>query len=84
MSGQAAPNLFSLEVERSPDAAVVRCRGRLVSGSQDAFYTEVRQLMQTSKGIVLDLTDLTNMDSAGVGTLVRLYVSSKSANATYS
>jgi anti-anti-sigma factor len=28
---------------------------------------------------VLDLTDLTHMDSSGLGTVVRLYVSAKSA-----
>jgi anti-sigma B factor antagonist len=31
------------------------------------------------KRIVLDLTDLTHMDSSGLGTVVRLYVSAKSA-----
>ncbi len=79
MSDQAAPNPFSLEIDRSPDVAVVRCRGRLVSGSHDAFYAEVRQLMPANKRIVLDLTDLTQMDSMGLGALVRLYVSAKSA-----
>src|SRR5215469_9371734 len=79
MSEQAAPSPFTLEIERSPDVAVVRCRGRLASGSHDVFYAEVRQLIPANKRIVLDLTDLTQMDSMGLGTLVRLYVSAKAA-----
>jgi anti-sigma B factor antagonist len=50
----------------------------LVSGTHDAFYAEVRELIPSSKRIVLDLTDLAQMDSMGLGTLVRLYVSAKS------
>jgi anti-sigma B factor antagonist len=79
MSDQAAPSPFTLEIDRAPDVAVVRCRGRLVSGAHDVFYAEVRQLIPESKRIVLDLTDLAQMDSMGLGTLVRLYVSAKSA-----
>jgi anti-sigma B factor antagonist len=79
MSDEAAPIPFTLEIDRTPDAAVVRCHGRLVSGAHDVFYAEVRQLISANKRIVLDLTDLAQMDSMGLGTLVRLYVSAKSA-----
>lgn len=79
MSDQAAPSPFTLEIDRAPDVAVVRCRGRLVAGAHEVFYAEVRQLIPSSKRIVLDFTDLAQMDSMGLGTLVRLYVSAKSA-----
>jgi anti-sigma B factor antagonist len=79
MSDQAASSPFTLVIDRAPDVAVVRCHGRLVSGSHDMFYADVRQLIPASKRIVLDLTDLAQMDSMGLGTLVRLYVSAKSA-----
>jgi anti-sigma B factor antagonist len=36
-------------------------------------------MIPSCKQILLDLTDLTHMDSTGLGTLVRLYVSAKSA-----
>jgi anti-sigma B factor antagonist len=45
----------------------------------DVLYSTVKQLLPDSKQIVLDLTDLTRMDSMGLGTLARLYVSSRSA-----
>jgi anti-sigma B factor antagonist len=72
-------SLFALAVDRNGDAAAVRCRGRLVAGVNNRLYLEVSQLIPTSKRILLDLTDLTHMDSSGLGTLVRLYVSAKSA-----
>lgn len=79
MSEQAATSGLTLGVERSGDTGVVRCNGRLVAGVADRFYTEVRQLIPECKWIVLDFKDLTHMDSTGIGTLVRLYVSAKSA-----
>ena len=79
MPDQAATNRLTLDVDRSGHAAVVRCSGKLVAGVNDLLYHEVRQLIPCSHGIVLDLTDLTHMDSSGLGSLVRLYVSAKSA-----
>jgi anti-anti-sigma factor len=79
MADQAVASLLVLDVDRNGDAAAVRCSGRLVAGVNNRLYLEVSQLIPTSKRILLDLTDLTHMDSSGLGTLVRLYVSAKSA-----
>jgi anti-sigma B factor antagonist len=75
----SAPAILTLDVDRTPDLATVRCHGKLVAGTTDLLYTQVSQLIPDHKRIVLDLTDLTNMDSMGLGTVVRLYVSAKSA-----
>jgi anti-sigma B factor antagonist len=58
---------------------VVRCSGRLTAGVTDLLYAEVKRLMPDHKHIVLDLTDLTQMDSMGLGTVVRLFVSAKTS-----
>lgn len=68
---------FTLDIARSGNTVLVRCHGKLVAGVDDVFYRNVRQLLPDSKRIVLDLTDLTRMDSMGLGTLVRLYVSAR-------
>ena len=73
-----APAL-TLDIDRTSHPIVVRCHGKLLSDSADILYSEVKQLLPDSKRIVLDLTDLTRMDSMGLGTLVRLYVSARSA-----
>jgi anti-anti-sigma factor len=79
MPDKAAASPLALAVDRRGDDAVVRCSGKLVSGVNDLLYVQVKQLIPDCKRIVLDLKDLTHMDSMGLGTLVRLYVSAKSA-----
>ena len=82
MSDTPAPApapLLSLEVERQPDAILVRCRGKLTSGLTYLLSDEVRPLIQETGRLVLDLTDLTQMDSMGLGSLVSLYVSARTA-----
>jgi anti-sigma B factor antagonist len=73
---------ITLETKRSGDCALVRCHGRLVSGGTDILFNEVKPLIPECKRIVLDLTDLEYVDSTGLGTLVRLYVSGKSVGCT--
>jgi anti-sigma B factor antagonist len=70
---------LTVEIDRAPGEAVVRLTGRLVAGVTDVLYLEVKGLIPQTKRIVLDLTDLTHMDSMGLGTLVRLYVSARAA-----
>ena len=79
MTEIAAARRLEFTIERCGDTAVVHCSGRLVSGANDRFYREVGALIPESKRIVLEMTELTHMDSSGIGTLVRLYVSAKSA-----
>jgi anti-anti-sigma factor len=76
---EVAANALFLEVSRGDSMAVVRCRGRLVMGLHDQLYVTVKELIPSSTRIVLDCTDLVRMDSMGLGTVVRLYVSAKSS-----
>ncbi len=75
----ASASPLTLDIERSGDTSLVKCHGKLVSGVCDVLYSTVRQLIPESKCVSLDLTGLTHMDSMGLGTIVRLYVSAKSA-----
>jgi anti-sigma B factor antagonist len=70
--------ILSLEVEPKSDVSVVHCHGRLVAEVSGNFYARICQLIPVNRRIVLDLSDLSHMDSMGLGTLVRLYVSAKS------
>ena len=73
----AAVPLLTLDVERNGDVATIKCHGRLVLGVCDVLTSKVRSLIPETKRIVLDLTDLKQMDSMGLGTIVRLYTSAK-------
>ncbi|HVO78913.1 MAG TPA: STAS domain-containing protein [Candidatus Bathyarchaeia archaeon] len=79
MSDKVAGNRLDLYVVLNGDMPEVKCSGRVVAGVSDRLYREVSALIPTSKRIILDFTDVTHMDSMGIGTLVRLYVSGKSA-----
>ncbi len=76
---QKNARLLTIAVDRHGDTAVLHCTGRLVSGVNDLLSNQVKQLLPDCKHIVLDLKDCTHMDSTGLGTVVRLYVSAKSA-----
>jgi anti-sigma B factor antagonist len=61
------------------DATIVQCTGKLTSGLTGILRDEVKGLLPQTKKIVLDLTNLTQMDSMGLGTILGLYVSAKTA-----
>jgi len=79
MAELASARPLTLDIQRVGDQALVTCHGKLVAGVCDVFYAKVRVLLPDTKCIVLDLTDVSQMDSMGLGTVVRLYVSAKSA-----
>lgn len=80
MSAKPAP--LTLTVEQKGDTALIHVVGRLTIGNGDHLYKPVCELMSDHKRIILDLGGLTHMDSMGLGTLVRLYVHSKTKGAT--
>jgi anti-sigma B factor antagonist len=69
--------VLTLQIEVQNDVTTVRCSGRLVSTNARRLQTNVKPLIRPSKTIVIDLTDLTFMDSMGLGTVASLYVSSQ-------
>lgn len=74
----AADRSLAIHVERNASMSIVRCSGRLVAGCTDAFQREIKPLIPEYKRIVVDMRDVTHVDSMGLGTIVRLYVSAKS------
>jgi anti-anti-sigma factor len=70
---------LSFRVEVQDSATVVYCKGRWMAGETGELRNAVKALFPSAKRIVLDLTELTRMDSMGLGALVSLYVSAKAA-----
>jgi anti-anti-sigma factor len=80
MSAQAPPtSRLKIEIEQSPDLALVHCHGELVAGVTDVLYSQVRPLMPGVKRIILDFKELKYVDSSGLGTVLRLYVAAKTS-----
>jgi anti-sigma B factor antagonist len=79
MPSTAPPSVLTIDVEHVGAAVVVHCHGRLVYGATNVLSSAVADLIPSTKRIILDLSDVEHTDSMGIGTLVRLYVSAKSA-----
>ncbi len=77
MPHTTAVHSLTFRVDRKDTVTLVYCRGRLVAGLCGEFYEKIAALIPDSRRIVLDLTDLASIDSMGLGTLARLYVSAK-------
>ena len=74
------PETFHCEVEKLGDQNMgrvtnVKCHGRLVSETSGEIKELVRPLIAGGGRIVLDLTDVSYLDSSGLGTLVGLKAS---------
>ena len=79
MTQAPAVNRIAFSVVRKDSTAIVHCRGRLVMGLCNEFHAKIHPLFPEHKRVILDLTELELVDSLGLGTLVRLHVSAKSA-----
>ena len=79
MATEAPAPLLTLDINRAGDVVTIKCHGKLVSGVTDVLYSAVCKNLNGAKHMVLDLGDLAYMDSLGLGTLARIYVSTKSA-----
>jgi anti-sigma B factor antagonist len=61
-------------------ALVVDCSGRLVFGEESASLRDtVKKLLTQSPKIVMNLREVNHIDSGGLGTLVSLYTTARSA-----
>jgi anti-sigma B factor antagonist len=78
----AAPPPLSLRIHVEGDATIIQCTGKLTAGLTSILRDEVKRQIPQTKKIVLDLTELTQMDSMGLGTIMGLYVSAKTSGCT--
>jgi anti-sigma B factor antagonist len=69
---------LNLDVSRTGDIAVVRCRGRIVFGEEaDELRRVVLGLLNETQRIVLNLAWIEHIDSSGLGTLVASFISAR-------
>lgn len=75
----SASGPFSYEVLVDGDATTIKCHGRIVSETADELKQLVKPMIPKVRRIILDLSDVSFIDSSGLGTLVGLKVSAASA-----
>ena len=69
-----------LTINRTPTKAAVHCTGRITSDTARSLRATVQPLFSHGQTVVLDLTNVSYMDSSGLGTIVALCASAKAAN----
>lgn len=75
----AAPPVLQLQTTSTEDAILVKCVGHLTFDVSADFKRDIKALIPQTKQLVLDLTHLAYMDSAGLGAVVSVYITSKRA-----
>ena len=70
---------LQLSTEKKPEETVVHGAGRITSTTSDLLQTTIRGLIPGTKRIVLDLTEVNHIDSAGLGSLVAVYLAASRA-----
>ena len=75
-------NELTLDIEEAADSAIVRCRGALTLTTAGRLRHEVKRLLLSTPTVTVDFTDLTMIDSLGLGTMAALYVSARNAGRT--
>ena len=68
---------LKLETTTTSEETVIRCIGKLTYASCEALRTTVHGILPQTKRLVLDLKDMTYLDSFGLGVLVGVYLSAK-------
>ena len=68
---------LTVTLEHHSSTLVAHCRGKLLSSTSDILYQPIADLFPGHRHIILDLDGLTQMDSMGLGALVRLAVSAR-------
>ncbi|HKD83473.1 MAG TPA: STAS domain-containing protein [Terriglobales bacterium] len=69
-----APEL-ALRTDKKADEAVVYASGRITLGNSHLLQQTIRGLIPESKRILLDLTNVSYIDSTGIGAMVSVYLS---------
>jgi anti-sigma B factor antagonist len=73
---------LDVSTTRTGDRTTVVCKGRVVGETAKELSREVRAAIPDSQVIVVDLSNVSYMDSSGLGALVSSYVSAKKAGKT--
>jgi len=68
---------LQINTEKRADETVVHGSGRITSSTADLLQRAIRGLIPGTKRIVLDLAEVSYIDSSGLGALVSVYMAER-------
>lgn len=73
---------LKIETRQADGVTIVACTGRIVFGEESTALREnLKRILGSTRQVVLNLSGVTYIDSGGLGTLVGVYSSARSAGA---
>lgn len=77
MAADALTPDLKVETAKQGAETVVRATGRITASTSAMLESALRNLVAVGKGLILDLTHVDYVDSAGLGALVSVYIHAK-------
>ena len=74
---ESATRGFHVECEEREDTLIALCHGKLTFENSQAMKDALRDKIPGHKHILIDLREVPQVDSSGLGTVVGLYVSAR-------
>src|ERR1700736_1698814 len=79
------PSGLKLQLEEKPSENIIHCKGKITAENLELFQREIRDLMPESRDpiaaiayrIVLDLSNVTHVDSSGLGALLGVWTAAR-------
>jgi anti-sigma B factor antagonist len=73
---------LKLETHEVDGVTIVSCQGRIVFGEESTYLREnLKRILSSSRQVVLNLSNVSYIDSGGLGTLVGVYSSARASGA---
>src|ERR1700736_1476636 len=80
-----SPSGLKLQLEEKPSETIIHCKGKITAENLEVFQREIRDLMPESRDpiaaiayrIVLDLSNVTYVDSSGLGALLGVWTAAR-------
>jgi anti-sigma B factor antagonist len=70
---------LTIDAQSSGEKATVYCRGKLTLMSAPDLRREVKRLLPSARVVTIDFTNVTLLDSVGLGAIAALYASARAA-----
>src|SRR5215469_16112320 len=81
-----SPFGLKLQLEATSNETIVHCKGKITAENSEVFQRQIRDLIPESpapiatiaRRIIVDLSNVTHVDSTGLGALLRVWTAAQS------